>query len=132
MMSLRIAVFCLPALVVAGCSSLTPAQQSAAIAAGTTLASVAAAQNTTVANIVAKGALFCKTATPAVDAVSAGVVAVAVASNPATAPVIASVTGQANSVVAAVCAALNGVPVPAPADPSSVPVVAAPTLPAAQ
>lgn len=113
------AMACVTALSLTSCGS-TPTQQATLTVAGATLAAIAAQNNTTVASIVAKGALFCQLGG------AAGIVAVV---NAAGAPV--SVTGQTSDAVAAPCAAFQAVPVPAPADPSSVPTKAAPTaLPA--
>jgi hypothetical protein len=109
-------------LALAGCG-LTAAQQATVTSAGVSLATVAAQQNTTVANLIGKGALFCQGATLA----SPGLVVLA---NSAGVPV--SVTNQASSVVADACNALGMVPVSPPATAASVPVVATSSaLPAA-
>lgn len=98
----------------------TTAQQQATLTSGAvTLASVAAANNKTVADVVAKGALFCQQDSVLLPAVVA-------LANAAGAPV--SVTGQASSDVAQACAAIQAVPVPPPAAPGSVPVVASPSV----
>jgi hypothetical protein len=108
---------------VAGCGT-TPTQQASLTAGAATLTAVAAAHNTTVASLVGRGALFCQKA--AADAPL--VVAVA---NLSGVPV--SVTNASAEVVAGVCAGIEAVPVPAPADPASTPVVMAPVaLPAAK
>lgn len=109
----------LSVLALAGCNS-TPAQQQTLVTAGATLAAIAAQNNTTVDKIVRGGQLFCQ------QGGGAGIIAVI---NSAGAP--ASVTGQSADVVAKACAAFAAVPVPAPADPGSVPVQAMPSLPAA-
>lgn len=114
-------------LALSGCSDLTPAQQAqvtAGTAAATTLASIAAANNATVAQIVNQGALFCQKAGPA------NLAAPFVLANAAGAPV--AVTGLAASAVAAACAALEAIPVSPPVAADSVAVVSAPgvTLPA--
>ena len=103
-----------------GCSTAPTQAQTDVITAGaTTLAAIAAANNTTVAHLVTQGALFCQAAGPAVTAPF-------VLANAAGAPV--SVTGQAASAVAAACAALQAIPVPPPVAPASTPVVAAPAV----
>lgn len=110
-------------LAVAACSD--PAQQAAVTNAAVTLATVAAANNTTVADIVTKGGLFCASPKLAAAEQIAGIVAVQLPSGQAV-----SVTNQGAAAVAATCAALGKVPVPAPADPSSVPMATvASTLP---
>ena len=92
-------------------TALTPTQQNA-LQAVTTLASVAAASNQTVAGLVTKGQLFCSGA--------GGIVALVSSLTSGS-----SVIGQTASDVAAACAAIQGVPVPAPATVplASVPVV---------
>lgn len=116
-----LALALIASLALSACSS-TPAQQATLATAGLTLAAIAAQNNTTVASVVTKGALFCQLGG------GAGVVAVV---NAAGAPV--SVTGQTSAAVAAACMAFQAVPVPPPADPSSVPTqTAATTLPAVQ
>ncbi len=113
----------LAALALAGCGA-TPAQQTQLIAAGQTLAAVAAGNNTTVASIVTAGGLFCQKAT-------AGAPLVVALANIYGAPV--SVTGMAAGDVAAACALVGGIPVAPPADPASAVVEVAPVavLPAA-
>lgn len=109
----------LGSLALSACGS-TPTQQASLVAAGTTLAAIAAANNTTVAKVVSQGALFCQSGGAA--GVNALTVAVAtVAGLPA------SVTGQTSQAVAQTCGALSMVPVPPPAAPESVPVLVAPT-----
>jgi hypothetical protein len=100
----------------------TAVQQATLVNGAVTLAGVAAANNTTVDQVVAKGALFCATKGPLVPLVVA-------LANAAGAPV--SVTGQASADVAAACAAIQAVPVAPPAHPEAAPVMAAPVLPAA-
>jgi len=92
----------------AGCSSLTTTQQAALITAGATVASVAAAQNTTVAQVVSGGQLFCSGAT---------VFAVA----------DTSVIGKSAAYVAAACKAVDAIAVPVspPTNAATVPVVSA-------
>lgn len=108
----------------AGCGTTTT-QQTAVTGAVATLAGVAAAQNTTVASLVTKGNLFCS------QKVVLGAPLVVALANLAGAPV--SVTGMAAADVATACGLIGAVPVAPPADPASVPVVAAPVavLPAA-
>lgn len=108
----------LASLVLSACNS-TPAQQATLVNAGLTLAAIAAQNNTTVASVVTKGALFCQLGG------GAGIVAVI---NAAGAPV--SVTGQSAAAVATACGAFQAIPVPPPSDPASVPTQALPTLPA--
>ncbi len=101
----------------------TATQQAALTTGAVTLASVAATNNTTVASLVTKGALFCKQVGP----LEPMVVALA---NAAGAPV--SVTGMAANDVAEACAAVEAVPVAPPANPAAAPVVTATVaLPAA-
>lgn len=107
----------LAAIALAGCGT-TPAQQTAVSGAVATLASVAAAQNSTVASIVAKGGLFCS------QEVALGAPLVVALANLSDAPV--SVTGMAAADVATACALIGAIPVAPPADPASVPVVVAP------
>lgn len=114
-----VAIALLGSLALSACGS-TPTQQASLVAAGTTLAAIAAANNTTVAKVVSQGALFCQSGGAA--GVNALTVAVAtVAGLPA------SVTGQTSQAVAQTCGALSMVPVPPPAAPESVPVLVAPT-----
>lgn len=114
-----VAIALLGSLALSACGG-TPAQQASLVAAGTTLAAIAAANNTTVAKVVSQGALFCQSGGAA--GVNALTVAVAtVAGLPA------SVTGQTSQAVAQTCGALSMVPVPPPAAPESVPVLVAPT-----
>lgn len=92
-------------LALAACATpttLSPTGQTA-LQAGVTLATVAANANTTVATAVSKGQLFCKSA--------AGVVALV---NNLSSPT--SVIGQTAFYVGQACAAIDGVPVPAPTD----------------
>ena len=82
-----------------------------------------AAFNTTAANVVKDGQLFCAMET------TTGPLTVALA-NAAGAPV--KVTGQASADVAAACALINAIPVSPPANPAAAPVVStATTLPPA-
>jgi hypothetical protein len=82
-----------------------------------------AAFNTTAANVVKDGQLFCAMET------TTGPLTVALA-NTAGAPV--KVTGQASADVAAACALINAIPVSPPANPAAAPVVStATTLPPA-
>ena len=117
------------ALALAGCSTPpTPAQQAqitAGVTAVATLASIAAANNTTTAALVAQGALFCQ----ALNSTGAGTSVFALA-NAEGAPV--SVTNQASAVVAQTCAVLGAMPVAPPAAAASVPLVPVPatSLPA--
>ncbi len=113
----------LAALALAGCGA-TPAQQTQLIAAGQTLAAVAAGNNTTVAAIVTQGGLFCQ------KAAESGPLVVALA-NIYGAPV--AVVNQTAGDVATACALIGGIPVAPPADPASVVVEVAPVavLPAA-
>jgi hypothetical protein len=92
-------------------TALTPTQQTA-VQAVTTLASVAAASNQTVATAVAKGQAFCQTAN--------GIVALMADLTSTT-----SVVGQTDRVVTAACAAIQGVPHAQPTNipQDSVPVV---------
>lgn len=109
------------AALLAACGT-TPAQQDALVTAGQTLASVAASRSTTVADLVTKGALFCRQVAPLTPAI-------VVLATAAGAPV--SVIGQTADDVARACAAIQGVPVVPPADPAGVAVVVAPVgLPA--
>lgn len=111
-------------IALAGCGS-TAVQKAQLVAAGQTLASVAAAQNTTVASIVTQGNLFCGKATT-------GAPLIVALTNIYGAPV--TVVNQTAADVATACALIGGVPVSPPADPASTPVVAAPVavLPAAK
>lgn len=92
----------------------TPAQQTALIAAGQTLASVAAAHSTTVATLVQDGALFCR---------QVGVLTPATVVLADAAGVPVSVIGRTADDVARACAAVQGVPVVPPADAGVVAVV---------
>lgn len=112
-------------LALAACSD--PVQKSAVTDAVVTLASVAAANNTTVADIVAKGALFCASPKLAAADMVASIVAVQLPSGQA-----ASVINQGSKAVADTCAVLGKIPVPPPANPAVVPAVTvASALPAA-
>lgn len=95
----------------------TATQQASLTTGAVTLATIAAANNKTVAQVVTDGALFCQKA----DALNPMVVAVA---DTAGAPV--SVVGKASDVVAKTCAAIEAVPVPPPPSPAAAPVVVAP------
>lgn len=106
-------------LAVAACGT-TPAQQDALVTAGQTLASVAASRSTTVADLVARGTLFCRQVAPLTPAI-------VVLATAAGAPV--SVIGQTADDVARACAAVRGVPVVPPADAGVVVVVAPVGLP---
>jgi hypothetical protein len=100
----------LSALALAGCATApTPATTQTAASAVTTLATVAAASNSTAAALVTKGQLFCG---------YAGSI-VAVVADLATPT---SVIGQGAQTVAAVCGAINAVPVSPPANPGATPV----------
>lgn len=114
----------LAALALAGCGT-TPAEQAQLAAAGQTLASVAAAHNTTVASLVTKGNLFCQ------QKVVTGAPLIVALANLYGAPV--SVVNQTAADVATACALVGGIPVAPPVDPASAPVVTAPVavLPAA-
>lgn len=109
-------------LALAGCSSFQQATSVAQQAqpALTTLADLAAANNSTVATLIAKGQLFCQSkVSGAVQAVSmvAPVVGAAGALVPgagAAIGVAATVIGATAADVAQACAALNAIPVPAP------------------
>jgi hypothetical protein len=119
---LAIAGACLPMLAGGG----RHAQQSALIAGAETLASIAAANNSTVGTLVSKGALFCKKEGPTISVVFA---VTTVAGGP-----LASVLNQSSNAVAQTCQALQAIPVSAPDNAASVPVVtaapiAAPALP---
>lgn len=123
-MSLRHAglSLCTAAMLAACTTPPTPTQQAALATAGVTLASVAAANSSTVATLVTKGTLFCQTAT------ATGPLVVALAT---IAGVPVSVTGQAAADVATACGLIGGVAVSPPANPSAAPVVpVATTLPA--
>lgn len=101
----------------------TPAQEAqitAGFTAGVTLASIAAEDNTTVAKVIAKGALFCQSG----GSVGVQALTFAVVTSSRTPISVANQTAQA---VAQTCAALNAVPVPPPADAATVPVQVAPT-----
>lgn len=74
-------------------------------------------QQATEQRVVAQGQLFCAKAT------ADGPLVVALAD---AAGVPITVTGQASTVVAAACAAINAIPVTPPANPAAAPVVAAP------
>lgn len=115
---MKIVIAIASAIALSACSNVSPTQEATLVAGAQTLASVAAAQNTTVASLVTKGALFCEqyvaTSSPLVVALA----------NIAGAPV--SVTGMASDDVAKACAVIAGVPVAPPVDPESVPVVTAP------
>jgi hypothetical protein len=114
----------------AGCG--TPTQTAAVINSGITLASVAAANNSTAAKIVSDGALICgKINSTTGQLLTDGL---EVAASALGAPLM--VTGAISSAVAASCPA-GTVPGPLPAgvDPSTVPVVpvagsSLPTVPA--
>lgn len=105
-------------------AACTPAEQTQLQASGTTFAAVAAAHNTTVASLITKGALFCQKNEPVIATAAGAAEVVAVATGQG---VAASVIGQSAQAVAATCAVLNAVPVPAPAAASTVPVVTVPT-----
>ena len=102
-------------LTLANCANPPPATEVAgAEGAITTLAGIAALNNTAVAHLVSQGALFCAK-------VGSDMTAPFVLANAAGAPL--SVTGQASAAVAAACAVLQAVPVSPPADAGSAPVV---------
>jgi hypothetical protein len=119
------------ALAVTGCTSaqLATAQSvgTAAAAPATALVSVAAAHNTTVADLIAKGALFCRKADGTVAAIATtDAMAAPVASVVPYGAAVVTVIGASASVVQGVCAAIQAVPVPAPTNvaPDTVPVIA--------
>ena len=112
----QVAILGCVALALAACgSNITPAETSALTAVAGTLASVAAANNTTVAALVTKGQLFCSG--------SSGVFTVVGAMSAPT-----SVVGQTASAVAKACATVDAVAVPVspPSAAATVPVVVAP------
>ena len=120
-MPLALWTLALSVLALSACTNLTPAQQvqvTAGTAAVTTLASIAAANNATVAQMVTQGALFCQKAGPA------NLAAPFVLANASGAPV--AVTGQAASAVAAACASLEAIPVSPPTAAGSVAVMSTP------
>ena len=98
------------AIVLAGCSNVTPAEQQAALTAvtqgGLTLGSVAVANNTTAQKLVGDGMLICQ--------VGSSFVAVAGV----------NVTGTTKSAMDATCAAVNGVgaALPPGVNPAGLPV----------
>lgn len=113
--------FALCTAMLAGCS-LTAPQQAAVTSAGVTLATVAAQNSTSVADLVKRGALFCKQTALLAPAT-------VVLANAAGVPV--SVTGMASDDVMRACQLINAVPVSPPADPAAVTIVSAPAaLPA--
>lgn len=96
----------------------TATQQASLVSGAVTLAQVAAAKNTTAANLVTQGTLFCsKTA--------AGLPLVVALANVEGAPV--SVTNQAAAAVTAACQAINAIPVVPPANPATALVISATT-----
>ena len=106
---------------VAACTTPpAPSTVTSVVNAVTTLGAVAVANNTTAASLLTKGQSICKTA--------GGYVALL---NALTSP--ATVVGQAANDVALACAAIGGIPTPAPAGvaPESIPAQVAPvaTLP---
>lgn len=122
-MSLRQAglTLCTAAMLTACSTPPTPTQTATLVAGAQTLASVAAANNSTVNTLVTKGALFCQEVT------ATGPLVVALAT---IAGVPVSVTGQASADVATACSLIGGVAVSPPANPSAAPVVpVATTLP---
>jgi hypothetical protein len=117
-MTLRYAGITLCTAALAAC---TAAQQQAAITIGASLASYAAAHNTTAASLVHQGALICgKINSTTGQLVESSVVAVASAAG---APV--TVLNQAASDVGAACDAigLDAGPLPVAVNPATVPVV---------
>jgi len=115
-------------LLFAGCGiaacSLSSQQQASLVSAGVTLASAAASQNKTAAQLVADGALICAQLNTTTGQIVAGTL-VAVA-NSAGAPV--SVTNQIAADVAAACpAGTTPTALPATTAATSVPVVTTPT-----
>ena len=120
----RLAIFC--ALALAGCgSNVTPDQKAQITATGQafamSLASVAAANSSTVSDQVQKGALFCQ------KVQASGPLVVALA-NIYGAPV--TVLNQTSQAVADACALVGAFPVAPPANPAVVPVQgSATTLP---
>lgn len=110
-----------------GACSLTPTQQTSVVTAVNTLASVAASQNTTVASLLAKGALVCGL----VNSVSGQMIEASaeIIANEAGVPV--SVVGMTAAAVAAACppGTVPG-PLPVGVAATAVPVVpTASTLP---
>jgi hypothetical protein len=105
----------LAALALAACQAPTNPIAVAAIGDATTLAGVAAANNTTVAQIVSDGQLFCSGAS-GIFAVLSGV------------KVPSSVIGQSSAVVANVCKSVDAIAVPVspPAAAAAVPVAVVP------
>lgn len=125
-MSLRKASLTLcTAAMLAGCATPpTTPQIAALVAGGQTLATVAAANNSTAASILAEGALLCgKAVSPAGVLIGDGIVAVA---NAAGVPV--SVINALSDVVAGACP-VGLVPgaLPTTTDPATVPVQTVPT-----
>lgn len=105
--------------------ALTPSQTSSVTSAVTTLATVAAQNNTTAASLVSQGTLICGVLDSTTGQLAtAGLVALA---NVAGVPV--SVTGMTSSAVSTACAGLGLVAgaLPAAVPAASVPVVTAPT-----
>ena len=129
----RLASAALVALALSGCTAtqLATAQSTAAAASGpvTTLAALAAQRSTTAADLIAKGALFCRKADGSVAAIATtvGMVGPVVSVLPYGA-VAVSVIGASASAVASVCAAIEAIPVPPPTNVAmdTVPVVAVP------
>lgn len=111
-----IAAVSVVALSLVSCGS-TPAQQQTLAVAGATLAALAAQNNTTVADAVKRGALFCQLGG------GAGVIAVATAAG---AP--ASVLNQGADAVKSTCDGLNAIPTAPPPNPGSVTVQVAPPI----
>lgn len=116
---LKLAVLCLVLLPLAACmpgdnigATLSPAET----AAVQDVAGLAAARSTTVAGLVTKGQLFCAHASPFVGMAE---VVVALITNGQS----FSVLNKAAEDVANACKLVGGVPVPAPADAGSVPVI---------
>ncbi len=121
---MKTSVAILAALALAGCAAQpTPQQQSLIDAAGS-LATLAAANNTTAASILAKGAVVCGKASSVLGQLA--IDGLVMAANSAGVPV--SVTNATQQAVAATCAAIGRVPGPMPAgvSPGAVPVVPVP------
>lgn len=114
-------VMMMMALALGACSLFTPTQTTQLIQTAETLASVAAKNNTTAANLLAKGALVCGEASSVQGQLVLG--GLTVIANAAKVPV--SVTGAVQGDVADACKAIGLVagPMPVNVDPASVPVV---------
>jgi hypothetical protein len=115
----------LAALALSGCKTApVPAQQQSIVDAAGSLASLAAANNTTAAKILQKGAVICGKASGMLGQLAMD--GLVMAANSAGVPV--SVINATQMAVTDTCAALGRVPGPMPAgaSPAAVPIVSVP------